>query len=110
MAIEDPDALDGFVVCPDGRPQLLIEDPGQLDDENERWESLLTKLKSYVGYLHSPEFAEKFPGVASGEVTIEVVCRTPPSERMAALTSFAPRGDLDNLIQVRDRIEPSLPG
>jgi len=61
---------------------------------------LLDKLRSYIGYIYSDGFAARYPCVAPREVSVEVVCKQPPSERMARLTSFAPRGDELNRIAV----------
>src|SRR5689334_18388565 len=98
MPLQEADVLDAISVNPDGRPNLVIRDDGLWDDDDLRWSCLLDKLKSYIGYIHSDDFAAEYPGVAPREVTVEVVCRQPPSPRMAALTSFAPRGDEANRI------------
>lgn len=98
MPLEDPDVLDIVARQADGRPKLVIVDAGVTADDDARWSLLLDKLKSYVGYILGPDFAESFPGVAPGEVTIEVVCARPPSEQMSRLTFVAPRGDHANRI------------
>jgi hypothetical protein len=101
MSLSDADALDAITANAEGKPNLVIVDDDAWEDDERRWSGLLAKLRSYIGYLHSPDFEARFPGVAPREVTVEVVCEQPPSGRMAGLTSFAPRGDESNRIRVR---------
>lgn len=101
MSLKESDVVGGIAENPAGRPHLLILDDGTWTDDDKRWMSLLVKLRSYIGFICGDGFAAKFPGVEPKEVTIEVICDQPPSERMAQFTSFAPAGDETN------RISPS---
>lgn len=106
VPIEDASTIDIVTEPSPGKVCLVITDAGITTDERERMECFVTKLRTYVGYVMSPQFQNKYPDITPKDVSISVVCRIPPTQQMAAVTQVAPHGDKENLIQVEFSIIP----
>jgi hypothetical protein len=100
MSLEDPDVVDIITTPAPGKLQLVICDAGVTTDPRERLNKLLAKLRSYVGYLLSNEFATEHPDLGPDDVSIGVVCSTPPTLEMLQWTHVRPRVDPPRLIAV----------
>lgn len=79
---------------------LLIVDGQAHTDQELRFNQFLSKLRGYVAYVISDQFAADHPGVEPNEVLIGVTCSTPPSEAMQAITQIRPHARPDALIRV----------
>src|SRR5207248_1298886 len=60
-------------------------------EPGERLNALLAKLKTYVGYILSDEFAQDNPDIGPDDVSIGVVCANPPTAEMLQITHVKPR-------------------
>ena len=99
MGIKDTDVIDVIAKDKGGGLVLSIADGG-VTDPQKRFELLIAKLKTYVGYVMSDEFRKKHPGVKPKDVKIMVFCETEPTEQMKQIEQVAPAGDRENLIPV----------
>lgn len=77
---------------PDDRLNLVVVDPGEIVDVDERQAWLVAKFKAYVSYCLAPSFKEQHPGVALESVQFLVACATPPTPAMLAIEGVATRG------------------
>ena len=100
LALEDPNTLDIVLKPKDGKLTLIITDAGLTIDSQERLNKLITKLKSYVGYIVSNEFKKEYSDIKPKDVIIKVVCKNEPTEQMKQITRIMPHGDKENMIQV----------
>jgi hypothetical protein len=101
MPLEDPDVLDIVTRPEPNKLQLVISDAGITTDPGERLDKLIAKLKTYVGYILSEEFARKYPDVGPDDVSIAVVCATQPTPEMLEITHLSPRTQPDRMIAVQ---------
>src|SRR5262245_50677369 len=101
MSLEDPDTIDIITRPEPNRLELVITDAGITTDPGERMEKLLAKLRNYVGYILSPEFAEEYPELGPDDVSITVVSATPPNSEMLQISHVKPRTEPPRFIAVR---------
>lgn len=87
--LEEHDQIDAVTRSEAGDIQLVIMDAGLTEDADERHGHLVEKLRTYVAYAASPEFREQHPDVPVDGVSILVMCRIPPTEKMLSTTSVA---------------------
>jgi hypothetical protein len=99
MPLEDPHVID-IITSKDGRLQLVITDAGVTTDPRMRLALYRAKLDAYAMYVDSPEFAAAHPNFARADVSIEIICATPPPPEMVALTGVNPPGSLEPPIPV----------
>ncbi len=100
MPLEDTDSIDMGLEPTPGKIQLVITDAGITTDPEERMKLFMEKLKTYVGFIMSPRFKTDYPNIQPKDVSISVVCKNPPTEKMAAITQVTPRGDRENQIAI----------
>ncbi len=92
MGLEDPTQIDFVVTPPTGRGlYLVVFDAGEISDELRRYQLVLQKLMSYAEYVASAQFREESPGVSPEDITLCVVCKTPPGNAMKQIVSIASR-------------------
>ncbi len=101
MALEDPEVIDMIGRPEPGKIELVITDGGQTTDPAERIDALLAKLRTYVGYALSEEFADEHPDAGPDGVSIVVVCATPPTPEMLQVSHVKPHAQPGRLIPVR---------
>ncbi len=85
MGIENVETVDMMAASLDGTQSgldLMIIDAGAEADEARRYALLLDKLGAYVNFVMSEEFAREYPRTRATDVTIRVLCATPPTEAM----------------------------
>jgi len=91
MSFRDTDAIDIVVDAPDrenGVDLLIVESPGDSNDEAERYQLLVGKLQTYVSYVLSQDFLESFPNTNPSDVAIRVYCATPPNDQMVEIVDI----------------------
>src|SRR5687767_11839300 len=101
MPLEDPGVIDLVTMPQPGKLELVICDVGVTTDPAERCEKLIAKLRSYAAYIFSEQFASEHPGLGPDDVGIAVICSTPPTSEMLAITHVRPRVEPPRLIAVR---------
>ena len=106
MTIEEPDKIDILVGPVDGKVILAIVDVGNTSDPQERYQKLLKKLQTYVGFAMSEEFQKKYPKIKPNDVEIEVnYYNTEPTSQMKQVTHVGPANDPTNAIKVKHILE-----
>lgn len=103
MGIENTETLDMMVGSLDGIKNgldLIIIDAGSVSDEATRYGMLVDKLAAYVNFVMSDEFAHEYPHTRAAEVTIRVLCATPPNEAMLKVKAVYPHDDRVNRVRV----------
>jgi hypothetical protein len=101
MPLEDPDVIDVITKPAPNKLELIITDAGLTPDPRERLEKLVAKLKSYINYILGGQFAEDHPLLGPEDVSIAVVCATPPTPEMLNITHVKPRTVQEWFIAVR---------
>jgi hypothetical protein len=96
MPLQTADSID--IVCqpfPGDTCKLLlfITDDGSVSDELQRYQLLTAKLTTYIRYIVSQEFREKYPDIGPQDVIVRVICERPPNQAMTEIQSVAPRGE-----------------
>jgi hypothetical protein len=94
--LEEPDTIDIISEAKDGTTYLVITDAGITADPDERYNCLIEKVRTYVGFIQSPAFEKQCPRSTRAKTSIRVMCATPPTEQMQAIQ------------QVRTRTTPPL--
>ena len=92
MSFRDVETIDIIVDTPDrenGVDLVIVESPGDNNDEAERYQLLLQKLQTYVDYVMGQEFAERFPQTQPSDIVIRVFYTTTPNEEMAELVEVS---------------------
>lgn len=123
--LEEYDKIDAITRSDDGSVQLVIMDAGLTENPDERFGHLMNKLRTYVAHASSPTFQEEYPDLTPGKVGFLVMCRRPPTEKMAHTTTIAradnqdekfiisyrhfPGDDEDNQEPHRREESPTLP-
>lgn len=100
MTLEEANTIDIITKPQDGSIGLFIVDAGTITDPEARFLRLMAKLKTYVAFVMSEQFKQEHPGIGPADVTIHVVCFTPPTQEMLQIEYAAPRGDQSNRIPV----------
>lgn len=100
MPLEDVQAIDRIETPGPGKLRLVVVDTGQTEDAAQRLAALLAKLRTYVSYCLSEDFAAKHPGVELADVTIVVESPLPPTEDMAQIHEVGPEGDRTRVVRV----------
>lgn len=100
MPLEDVQAIDRIETPGPGQLRLVVVDKGQTEDAAQRLAALLAKLRTYVSYCLSDEFAAKHPGVDLADVTIVVESPLPPTDDMAQIHEVGPEGDRTRVVRV----------
>jgi hypothetical protein len=108
--LEEYDKIDTLTKSDDRSIQLVIMDAGLTEEPDERYGHLINKLRTYVAYATSSQFREKFPDVSTGDVSILVMCRIPPTEKMENTTSIARADSQDEKISISYRHFPGADG
>ena len=101
MPLEDPTVIDMAARTPDGGVNLLITDSGQTTDPDQRLAMLVEKLRAYMMYVNSEEFAHDHVDVPLDKVTIVVACAEPPTDAMLQIDAVQPKGDATRKIAVK---------
>src|SRR6266576_5383707 len=92
MALEDTSTVDMVVKTPDGRRLfLVIFDAGDVNDELRRYQLLVEKLMTYVDYVAVGQYREQAPDLAQQDISVRVVCMTPPNDAMKQIVSVVSR-------------------
>lgn len=100
MTLEDPQAIDTIETSEQGKVCLVIIDGGQTTEASARLAALLSKLRTYINFALSDEFAAKYPGVDLSSVSIRVDCAQPPTDEMVQIHQVGPEGDRQRVIPV----------
>jgi hypothetical protein len=100
MTLEEANTIDIITKPQDGRVGLFIVDAGITTDLEARFLRLMAKLKTYVAFVMSGQFKQEHPDIGPADVTIHVVCFTPPTQQMLQIQYAAPKGDQQNQIPV----------
>jgi hypothetical protein len=80
------------VKAPNGRGLfLVIFDAGDVTDELRRYQLLVEKLITYVDYVATGQYREQAPDLAREDISIRVVCTTPPNDVMRQIVSVVSR-------------------
>jgi hypothetical protein len=84
MALEDFATVDLVTRLPGSIPRaaLVISDNGLIMSDGERETALQRKLSSYMFFVQSGQFREQYPMLAEMELSVEVVCSSPPTRAM----------------------------
>ncbi len=101
MGLENPDVIDIIIKPEAGKLELVITDAGLTPDPGERLQKLIAKLKSYVNFILSPQFAEDYPYLGPEDVGIAVVSAKPPTPEMRNITHVKPRTVQEWFIAIR---------
>jgi hypothetical protein len=101
MSLENPDVIDIITQPEPDKLELVITDAGVTTDPRERLDLLMAKLRNYVGYILSEDFADEHPELGPEAVSIAVVSATPPTADMLQISHVKPRSRPGRLIPVR---------
>lgn len=105
IMLEEYDKIDTITSDAEGI-QLVVMDAGLTEDPDERYDHLINKLRSYVAYATSLEFREKYPYASTDNVSILVMCRIPPTEKMLNTTAIARADNQEEMLQIHYRHFP----
>ncbi len=100
MPLENPNVIDMITKPKNGKLELVVTDAGVTTEPRERFEKLLSKLKTYVNWVLSDDFKKDYAGVKPRNVTITVLCANEPTPQMKQLSAIMPKGDRENAIKV----------
>ena len=104
--LEESDRIDIVTEAKDGKLTLVIADAGLTPDPKERLEKLLSKLRTYVGFVIGPDFKKDYPEHNIKDVQILVMCKIPPSEEMKKIKQVTPHGEHEKAIDVLFQVFP----
>src|ERR1041385_2080408 len=96
MSFRDTETIDIIVDTSDrenGVDLVIVETPDDNSSEAERYHLLLQKPQTYVDYVMSLEFSERFPDTHPANVVIRVFYTTPPNDEMAEIVEVGPEDD-----------------
>ena len=92
MSLQDTTTIDIAMKPPSGRGlDLVVFDSGEIADELRRYQLVLDKLMTYVEYVASGQYREQAADVAREDITIRVICKTPPNDVMKQIVSVVSR-------------------
>jgi len=91
MSLEFQDEIDIVSELQDGRVCLVLTDAGITTDPGQRIAALSEKLKTYLSYATSPEFAKTCPGKTWQDVFIQIVSNNPPPPELDGLSRIRSR-------------------
>lgn len=106
MPLESGNTIDLARKTADGDVVMTIVDAGVTTDPSQRFELLMRKLRVYVNYVLSDDFATDVPGVTPAQVSIEVVTSLPATPQMLQIDGVRPRSHPDLVIPVRFVMHP----
>lgn len=104
--LEESDRIDIVTKSPDGKLTLVITDAGLTPDPEQRLEKLLSKLRTYVGFVIGPDFKKEYPQDDIKDVQILVVCKIPPTDEMKKIKQVTPHGEHEKTIDVLFQLFP----
>jgi hypothetical protein len=103
MPLEDPEVIDITTRPEPNKLELMITDAGVTTDPRERLNLLMAKLRAYVNYILSEEFAAEYPELGPEDVSIVLVSDTAPTSDMLQITHVKPRSHPGRRIPVHFR-------
>jgi hypothetical protein len=111
MSLDDTSKID-MVLGPtrDAKLTLAIIDGVPHTDEEARFNKLLEKIRVYVAYFFSPQFAKEHPGIKPSDAVICLLSYDPPNEVMMQMGTVRPHGDTDPGHQIRFKCFQYRPG
>ncbi len=106
--LEDSSTIDAVATREDGSVRLVIMDAGITEDPEERLGFLMDKLKCYLYYLCAGDFKKDHPGQTAGDADILVMCRVPPTKKMAEISAIQNPENADEPISISFEHFPGL--
>ena len=100
MTLEEPNKIDIIGKTKEGKIFLAIVEAELTADQDERFQKLITKIKTYANYIMGDDFKKKYPNTKPKDVVIKVVCNNEPSDQMKQIENIGPKGDIENRISV----------
>lgn len=101
MTLEETKKIDVISRDEKGRIELFINDSGVTTKDEERFQKLLAKLKTYVNFILSDDFRKSYPNTEPKNVIIKVKCKNKPTPDMKNIDKVMPQGDVNNMITVK---------
>lgn len=105
--LEESDSIDMISQDKSGVVWFTIVDAGITTEPEERYQCLIEKLRTYLGFIMSPDFATQHPGVQRSAVKIRVMSRTQPTPKMAEIRQIRSRTTPPFEIPVLFELSPS---
>jgi len=106
MPLEETDVIDIITSGPDRQLNPVITDAGITEDEAERYALLVEKLRTYMSYCISEDFAQDYPDACLDKVRFLVISRTPPTRKMSEIQELVSRGPGPVRIPVAFEVSP----
>ena len=104
MPLEESDVIDLALKSKSGQLRLVITDSGETSDPALRFSLFCKKIKCYAEYVESPQFANQYPDILPGDVSIELVCDQPPTPEMSEIKGVALPGDSKVVLPITHKI------
>lgn len=101
MTLAKTATIDAVTQQETGKLTMVIVDAGTARDDEDRYQQLLAKLRTYLGFAVSQSFRDNNPGMRLADVTVRVVCAVPPTDKMRQIVFVGPKGDRVNRMRVR---------